>query len=286
MVEKLKLYMQLMRMDRPIGIYLLLWPTLWALWIAAEGFPDLKTLVVFVLGVVVMRSAGCAVNDYADRKIDPLVERTKDRPLASGKLTKNEALGLFALLGLIAFVLVLQLNLTTILLSVGAIILAASYPFMKRYHSLPQVHLGVAFAWSVPMAYSAVTGHLPTLTGWLVFIATILWTVAYDTMYALTDKPDDLKIGVKSTAILFGDYNRLIIGALQGLMLLTLFAIGGLNNLSNAYYFALFIVVLFMIYQQYLLAQSETANGLPAFLNNNWLGMVVFLGLVIHYAYQ
>lgn len=286
MLSKLKLYMQLMRMDRPIGIYLLLWPTLWALWIAAEGFPDLNILVVFVLGVVVMRSAGCAINDYADRNIDPLVKRTKDRPLASGKLKKNEALSLFMVLGLMAFVLVLQLNLTTVLLSVGAIVLAASYPFMKRVHSLPQVHLGIAFAWSVPMAYSAVTGHLPTLVGWLIFIATVLWTVAYDTMYALTDKPDDLKIGVKSTAILFGDYNRLIIGVFQVLLLIVLLTIGIMSRLGNAYYMALFISSLLMVYQQYLLSQSETKNGLRAFLNNNWLGMVVFLGLVIHYAYK
>ena len=286
MLEKLKLYLLLMRLDRPIGIYLLLWPTLWALWIAAEGFPDLKTLVVFVLGVVVMRSAGCAVNDFADRDIDAHVERTKNRPLASGKLSAKEALVLFGIMGLIAFVLVLQLNITTILLSIGAIILAASYPFMKRFHSLPQVHLGVAFAWAVPMAYTAVTGHLPTLTGWLIFVATLLWTVAYDTMYALTDKPDDLKIGVKSTAILFGDHNRIIIAVFQILMLITMIIIGVLSKLGSAYYIALFVAAVFMIYQQYLLSQSETKNGLRAFLNNNWLGMVIFLGLVIHYAYK
>jgi len=286
MHEKLKLYLLLMRLDRPIGIYLLLWPTLWALWIAAEGFPDLKTLVVFVLGAVVMRSAGCAVNDFADRDIDAHVERTKDRPLASGKLSAKEALVLFGMMGLVAFVLVLQLNTTTILLSIVAIILAASYPFMKRIHSLPQVHLGIAFAWAVPMAYSSVTGHLPTLAGWLIFIATILWTVAYDTMYALTDKPDDLKIGVKSTAILFGEHNRIIIAVFQALMLITMVAIGVLSQLGSAYYIALLIAAVFMVYQQYLLSQSETKNGLRAFLNNNWLGMVIFLGLVIHYAYK
>ncbi len=286
MLEKIKLYLLLMRLDRPIGIYLLLWPTLWALWIAAEGFPDLKILVIFVLGVVVMRSAGCAVNDFADRHIDAHVERTKNRPLASGKLSSKEALVLFGLMGLLAFVLVLQLNAITIILSIGAIILAASYPFMKRFHSLPQVHLGIAFAWAVPMAYSSVTGHLPTLVGWLVFVATILWTVAYDTMYALTDKPDDLKIGVKSTAILFGDHNRIIIAVFQALMIITMIFIGVLSQLGSAYYIALLVAVVFMVYQQYLLAQSETKNGLPAFLNNNWLGMVIFLGLVIHYAYK
>ncbi len=286
MLDKLKLYAQLMRLDRPIGIYLLLWPTLWALWIAARGFPDLKVLIIFVLGVVIMRSAGCAVNDYADRHIDPHVERTKNRPLAAGKLSEREVLILFVVLGLAAFILVVQLNLTTILLSVGAIALAISYPFMKRFHSLPQVHLGIAFAWSVPMAYSAVTGHLPTLTGWLIFVATVLWTVAYDTMYALTDKPDDLKIGVKSTAILFGENNRLIIGIFQLLMVVTLLSIGLLSQLGVIFYLSLLMASVFMIYQQYLLSQSETVNGLPAFLNNNWVGMVMFIGIVCDYAYQ
>ena len=285
MLEKLKLYALLMRLDRPIGIYLLLWPTLWALWIAAKGFPNPKVLVIFVLGVVLMRSAGCAVNDFADRKIDPHVERTKNRPLASGKLSSKEALLLFFVLGIAAFLLVIQLNKITLLLSIGAIILAASYPFMKRYHSLPQVHLGIAFAWSVPMAYSAVTGSLPTLAGWLIFVATVLWTTAYDTMYALTDKPDDLKIGVKSTAILFGGKNRLIIGVLQLLMLLTLLSIGLLSGLGEVYYCALIVSVIFMGYQHYLLSQSETKNGLPAFLNNNWVGMIIFMGILLDYAY-
>ena len=286
MLEKLKLYALLMRLDRPIGIYLLLWPTLWALWIAAQGFPDLKILVIFVLGVVIMRSAGCAVNDYADRHIDPHVERTKDRPLASGKLSGKEALALFGILGLAALLLVVQLNLTTILLSIGAIVLAASYPFMKRVHSLPQVHLGIAFAWSVPMAYSAITGNLPTIAGWLIFVATVLWTVAYDTMYALTDKPDDLKIGVKSTAILFGEKNRLIIAIFQLLMLVTLVTIGALSNLGSIYYLALLVATIFILYQQYLLSESETANGLRAFLNNNWVGLVIFMGIVLDYAYK
>jgi 4-hydroxybenzoate polyprenyltransferase len=233
-----------------------------------------------------MRSAGCAVNDYADRHIDPHVERTKNRPLASGKLSAKEALALFGILGLVALLLVVQLNLTTILLSIGAIVLAASYPFMKRVHSLPQVHLGIAFAWSVPMAYSAITGNLPTLAGWLIFVATVLWTVAYDTMYALTDKPDDLKIGVKSTAILFGEKNRLIIAIFQLLMLVTLVTIGVLSNLGSIYYLALLVATIFMLYQQYLLSKSETTHGLRAFLNNNWVGMVIFLGVVLDYAYK
>ncbi|HEC04779.1 MAG TPA: 4-hydroxybenzoate octaprenyltransferase, partial [Thiothrix sp.] len=230
-------------------------------------------------------SAGCAVNDFADRKIDPHVERTKNRPLASGKLSSKEALLLFFVLGIAAFLLVIQLNKITLLLSIGAIILAASYPFMKRYHSLPQVHLGIAFAWSVPMAYSAVTGSLPTLAGWLIFVATVLWTIAYDTMYALTDKPDDLKIGVKSTAILFGEKNRLIIGVFQLLMLFTLLSVGLLSGLGGAYYSALIVSAVFMGYQHYLLSQSETENGLPAFLNNNWVGMIIFMGILLDYAY-
>lgn len=283
MLDKLKLYTFLMRLDRPIGIYLLLWPTLWALWLAAEGIPDMKILVIFVLGVVVMRSAGCAVNDFADREIDPYVERTKNRPLAAGKLTEVEALGLFALLGLAAFLLVIQLNDLTILLSLVAIALAASYPFMKRFHHLPQVHLGVAFGWSVPMAYTAITGELPSPAGWLLFVATLLWTVAYDTMYALTDKPDDLKLGVKSTAILFGDHSRLIIAILQCLTLLALVIIGVLSALGYSYYFALLAAAGFMLYQQHLLSLSETKNGLRAFLNNNWLGMAVFFGIFINY---
>ena len=286
MIDKLKFYAQLMRLDRPIGIYLLLWPTLWALWISAEGFPDLKVLVIFTLGVVIMRSAGCVVNDYADRKIDPHVERTKNRPLAAGKVTTKETLVLFVGLGLAAFLLVVQLNKAALLLSIVAILLAVSYPFMKRIHSLPQVHLGIAFAWSVPMAYSAITGHLPTLTGWLIFIATVLWTVAYDTMYALTDKPDDLKIGIKSTAILFGDKNRLIIAILQILMLVILLLMGYTSGLGSIYYMALIMASGFMLYQQFLLSQSETEKGLPAFLNNNWVGMVIFLGIVLDYAYQ
>lgn len=286
MLEKLKLYAQLMRLDRPIGIYLLLWPTLWALWIAAQGFPDFKVLLIFVSGVILMRSAGCVINDYADRDFDGKVARTKDRPLATGKVSTKEALLLFALLALAALLLVLQLNKTTILLSVVAILLAASYPFMKRFHFLPQVHLGFAFGWSVPMAYSAVTGQLPSLTGWLIFIANILWTVAYDTMYALTDKEDDLQIGVKSTAILFGNHNRLIIGSLQVLTLLILVSIGSLNNFSVVYYATLLVAAVFMVYQQYLLAQSGSVNGLRAFLNNNWVGMSVFLGLLLHFAYR
>jgi len=195
-LKNIKFYAELIRLNRPIGIYLLLWPTLWGLWFAAQGIPDFKILIIFVLGVVLMRSAGCAINDYADREIDLLVARTKNRPLTSGKISANEALGVFAVLSLIAFFLVLQLNTSTILLSIVAVILAASYPFMKRYHHFPQVHLGAAFAWAIPMSYTAITGNTPPLEAWLLFIAALLWTTAYDTQYGMVDREDDLKIGV------------------------------------------------------------------------------------------
>ena len=274
-----------MRLDRPIGIYLLLWPTLWALLLAAEGAPDFKVLVIFILGVIVMRSAGCVINDFADRNIDGQVQRTKDRPLASGKVTSKEALLLFAGLAVIALILVLQLNTLTIQLSFVALVLAVTYPFMKRFHSLPQLHLGMAFAWAIPMAYSAVTNELPSLQGWLVFVATVLWTLAYDTMYALADKPDDVKIGVKSSAILFGDQSRLIIGLLQFSVLVILMIIGYLGSLSWLYYLSLLGVVSFMLYQQALLAKSEFENGLAAFLNNHLLGLTVFIGIALHFVY-
>lgn len=285
MINKIKDYSQLMRLDRPIGIYLLLWPTLWALLLAAEGAPDFNVLIVFVLGVIVMRSAGCVINDFADRKIDGHVQRTKDRPLASGRVTSKEAIVLFVVLAVIALILVLQLNTLTILLSFVAIALAVTYPFMKRFHSLPQLHLGMAFAWSIPMAYSAVTNELPNLQGWLVFVATVLWTLAYDTMYALADKPDDVKIGVKSSAILFGDYSRLIIAALQFVVLMLFIIIGYLGALSWLYYLSLLGVVGFMVYQHVLLAQSEFENGLVAFLNNHLLGLTVFVGIGLHFVY-
>ncbi len=225
-MEKLRHYAHLVRLDRPIGIYLLLWPTLWALWIAAQGVPDFTILCVFVAGVVLMRSAGCAINDYADREVDPHVARTKTRPLAAGHIAPNEALGVFAVLGVTAFLLALLLNGLTIALSVVAVVLAATYPFMKRFHHWPQVHLGAAFAWAIPMAFTAVSGEMPPLVAWLLFLAAVLWTTAYDTMYAMCDRDDDLKIGVKSTAILFGQHDRLIIGILQVLTLLLLLAVG------------------------------------------------------------
>lgn len=284
MYKKLQLYIRLTRLNRPIGVYLLLWPTLWALWIAAEGIPDSKILIIFVLGVVFMRSAGCAINDYADRDIDGHVERTKQRPLATGELSAKEALIVFVILVLASFILVLQLNNATILLSVGAVLLAASYPFMKRFHSFPQLHLGLAFGWAVPMAFTAITEQMPPLVAWLLLLATFVWTVAYDTMYALSDKQDDLKIGVKSTAILFGAYVRPITAVFQGLTVLILLLIGVVAQLSFIYYLAIVAGAGLMFYQQYLIKDESPHNSLQAFLNNNWFGLIVFIGILLHYA--
>ncbi len=282
-LANLKHYAALIRINRPIGIYLLLWPTLWGLWFAAQGIPDFKILIVFVLGVVLMRSAGCAINDYADRDIDLLVARTKDRPLTSGKISANEALGVFAVLSLVAFFLVLQLNTSTIMLSVVAVILAASYPFMKRYHHFPQVHLGAAFAWAIPMSYTAITGNAPPLDAWLLFIAALLWTTAYDTQYGMVDKEDDLKIGVKSTAIFFGKQDNLIIGILHLLTLMIITIVGIMNDRGAIFYVSILIASGFAIYQQFLTQNREPQKCLQAFLNNNWIGMTIFTAIAADY---
>lgn len=281
-LQKIKLYSQLIRLERPIGIYLLLWPTLWALAIAGEGGPDLWVLFVFVTGVVLMRSAGCAINDYADRHIDLHVARTKDRPLTTGKISSKEALMVFAVLSVLAFMLVLTLNTFTIYLSIGGIILAASYPFMKRYHYLPQVHLGAAFGWAVPMAYAAQTGSV-TKIAWLLYIATLLWTVAYDTMYAMVDREDDLKIGAKSTAILFGEADRVIIGFLQLLFIVTLWLVGQELEFSSIYFIALVFALLLLGYQQVMIFHRLPDFCFQAFLHNQWVGAVVFFGIMGHY---
>ena len=285
LMEKLHHYAHLVRLDRPIGIYLLLWPTLWALWIAAKGTPNITILLVFIAGVVLMRSAGCAINDYADRDVDPHVARTKNRPLAAGLIAPKEALGVFAVLGLLAFCLALLLNGLTLMLSSVAIVLAATYPFMKRFHHLPQVHLGAAYAWAIPMAFTAVTGEMPPLVAWLLFLAAVLWTTAYDTMYAMCDREDDLKIGVKSTAILFGQHDRLIIGVLQVFTLLLLAWVGILSGLGTAYWLGLLVALGFSVYQQWLIREREPLPSLQAFLNNHWLGMAVFIGLAVDYAF-
>jgi 4-hydroxybenzoate polyprenyltransferase len=281
-LQKLKLYAQLVRLDKPIGIYLLLWPTLWALAIAGEGAPDGWVLFVFVCGVVLMRSAGCAINDYADRHIDCHVARTCDRPLTSGKISSKEALLVFAALAGLAFLLVLTLNSYTIYLSLGGIVLAATYPFMKRYHYLPQVHLGAAFGWAVPMAYAAQTGSVNRIT-WLLYIATVLWTVAYDTMYAMVDREDDLKVGAKSTAILFGDADRVIIGILQFLFIATLWLVGQDLAFSGIYFVALIFAAILLAYEQVMIFYRIPEYCFQAFLHNHWVGAVVFFGIMGHY---
>ena len=282
--ERLRAYGQLIRIDRPIGIYLLLWPTLWGLWVAAEGIPDPLVLFVFVAGVVLMRSAGCAINDYADREFDPHVERTRQRPLAAGLITPKEALAVFAVLSLIAFALVLTMNRLTILLSFGGVALAASYPFMKRFHHLPQAHLGAAFGWAVPMAFTAQTGEFPPLSAWLLFAATVAWAMAYDTMYAMADREDDLKVGVKSTAILFGRHDRLITALLHAVVIALLGVVGALNDLGPAYYLGLAAATGFALYEQWLIRAREAKACFRAFLNNNWFGLVVFVGLAVDLA--
>jgi 4-hydroxybenzoate polyprenyltransferase len=280
--EKLRLYAQLIRFDKPIGTYLLLWPALWALAIAGDGSPDGWVLFVFICGVFLMRSAGCAINDYADRDIDLHVARTRERPLTSGKITPREALAVFAVLSLLAFALVLSLNSLTIWLSFGGIVLAASYPFMKRYHYLPQVHMGAAFGWSVPMAYAAQTGSLPKMA-WLLYVATVVWAVAYDTIYSMVDREDDLKVGVKSTAILFGDYDRLLIGLFQGLFLLAMLLVGIDLGFSAIYFVALVLASLLLIFQQFLIFDCVPEHCFIAFLNNHWIGAIVFFGIMGHY---
>ncbi len=275
-------YALLMRLHRPIGIFLLLWPTLWSLWIAAHGRPDPLLVVIFVAGVVLMRSAGCIINDYADRHIDPHVERTRDRPLATGEIGEREALSLFAVLCVTAFGLVLFTNRLTVGLSFVAVLIAAIYPFMKRYTYLPQVVLGTAFAMAVPMAWAAQTGELPR-TVWLLFTATVLWTVAYDTMYAMVDREDDLKIGVRSTAILFGDMDRPIIAGLQLLTLLALAMVGEVEKLGFWYHAGLTIAAALAGYQQYLIRHRERQGCFRAFLNNHWFGLAVFVGALIDF---
>ncbi len=275
-------YLRLMRFDRPIGIMLLLWPTLWALWMAAGGLPDGHVALVFVLGVVLMRAAGCVINDYADRGFDPFVARTRNRPLARGEISPRAALVLFVVLCLAAFALVLTLNTLTVLLSFVGAFLAATYPFVKRYSHLPQIYLGAAFGWAVPMVFAAQTGAVPR-EAWLLFLATVLWATAYDTMYAMVDREDDLKIGVKSTAILFGDADRLIIGLIQGLFFLVMWLLGRQLELGFWYDLGLAAAGVLALYQQYLIRYREPRACFRAFLNNNWLGAVIFAGVAMAY---
>lgn len=280
--ERARQYALLMRLNKPIGIFLLLWPTLWALWIAGAGRPDAWVVTVFVLGVVLMRSAGCVINDYADRDIDRHVARTRERPITAGKVAPKEALLLFAVLCLLAFGLVLTMNPLTVKLSFIGVLLAVTYPFAKRYTHLPQVHLGAAFGWAVPMAYAAQTGAISN-TGWLLFIATLLWATVYDTMYAMVDREDDMKIGVKSTAILFGELDRFIIGLLQLTFFAVLLIVGRQAHLGLLYYLGIAAAMGFALYHQYLIRTREPAQCFKAFLNNNWIGLAVFAGIVLHY---
>jgi 4-hydroxybenzoate polyprenyltransferase len=281
-VNRIRDYISLMRLDKPIGIFLLLWPTLWALLIAGEGEPDSGIVLIFVLGVVLMRSAGCVINDYADRDIDRHVSRTQNRPLTAGRVTATETLFIFALLCGAAFILVLQLNRLTVLLSFVGIGLAASYPFMKRLTHLPQVYLGAAFGWSVPMAFAAQTSSVPPIA-WLMFTATVLWATAYDTIYAMIDRDDDIALGVKSTAILFGDLDRRIIGLIQAMLLVCLLMLGHQAELGLYYYLGVAVAACLAVYQQYLIRFRDRDGCFRAFLNNNWFGAAVFLGILFDY---
>ena len=275
-------YARLMRLDKPVGIYLLLWPTLWALLMAGQGFPPLDISIIFVAGVIVMRSAGCVINDYADRKVDGSVKRTAQRPLATGEVTAKQALQLFAALIAMAFVLVLFLNWQTIALSVVALLLASSYPFMKRYTHLPQVVLGAAFGWAIPMAFMAVLETVPTYA-WLLFVANLLWTVAYDTMYAMVDRDDDLQIGVKSTAILFGKNDVLIVMSLQALALGILACIGVAINATWPYYAAIAFSALLCVRQYQLIKRRQREGCFFAFLENHYVGLSITIGTALHF---
>jgi len=278
-VERLRVWAQLMRLDKPVGIWLLLWPTLWALWFAAGGLPPLPLLAIFIAGTVLMRSAGCVINDYADRGFDGHVERTKGRPLASGRATPREALILFVALALLALAVAAPLNAAALWLSVPAVLIAASYPFAKRFHSLPQAHLGIAFSWGIPMAFAAVGGRVDwTLAGPLM-AANLCWTIAYDTLYAMVDRDDDLKIGVKSSAILFGRADRLIVGLLQAAALALLGFAGWRVGLGLAYWAGLAFAALFAAHQLWQVRHRDRAACFAAFLGNNRVGALVFLGL-------
>lgn len=279
---KVNAYWRLMRFDKPIGIFLLLWPGLWALWLAGQGHPDVGVVIVIVLGTLLMRAAGCVINDYADRDFDPHVERTRLRPIAAGEVSPREALWLFVALCLVALALVLTMNPLTIALAVPGAFLAASYPFMKRYTHLPQAYLGIAFGWAVPMSFAAQLGYIPGLA-WELFAATVIWALIYDTMYAMVDRDDDLKIGVKSTAILFGRHDRLIIGLLQLSMLALLADVGRRAGLGLVFGGGLLAGAGLFVYQQWVIRDRERPQCFRAFLNNHWFGAAVFAGIALDY---
>jgi len=281
---RLREYARLMRLDRPIGIWLLLWPVLWALWVSADGHPDERLFVIFVIGTFVMRSAGCVMNDFADREFDPHVKRTADRPLAKQSVSTAEALGLFAVLALVALALVIPLNRPTQVLALIGGVLAVTYPFLKRFFSLPQAYLGAAFGWSVPMAFAAQSGSVPPIA-WVMFVSVVCWTTAYDTMYAMVDRDDDLVIGIRSSAILFGRADRLIIGALQAGALCGLALVGLMAALGRWYWAGLAVAAALAIRQQVLIRARDPAQCFRAFLNNNLFGLAVFAGILLHYLF-
>jgi 4-hydroxybenzoate polyprenyltransferase len=281
-LSSLQPYWELMRFHKPVGILLLLWPTYWALWLAAEGFPDTQTLLIFTLGVIVMRAAGCIINDIADRNIDGHVKRTADRPLVNGTVSVRAAYYLLASMVSIAFIAVLFTNTLTIYLSIAALALALCYPFMKRYTHLPQVVLGMAFSMSIPMAFAAQTGELDSAL-WLLYTTNVLWTVAYDTFYGMADREYDKQLGVKSTAILFEENDRLITGSIQLLAIIGWLMVGQRFELGAVYFLSIAVAAGFMAYQQWLIRHRQANACLIAFVNNQWVGMVIFLGILLHF---
>ena len=280
--KKLPLFIDLTRLNRPIGIYLLLWPTITALWIAAAGVPALYLLTIFTLGTIAMRSAGCCMNDFADYNFDGSVQRTEKRPLVDGSLKRHVALLCFSILSGISFVLVLFTNIETVILSFYAAAIIVIYPFVKRYTNLPQLVLGVAFSWGILMAFTATISEIPRIA-YLLFSANVLWTIAYDTQYAMVDREFDIKIGVKSTAILFGDADRIIIGVLQGGFIVILFLAALQLQLNLIFYISLAVASLLLSYQQYLIKDRLPASCFKAFLNNNWVGAVILIGTILNY---
>ena len=280
--DRIKIYAQLMRLDKPIGILLLLWPMLWGLWFAARGLPDWHILVIFALGTVLMRSAGCVINDFADRNIDPHVERTKNRPMAAGRVGSTEALLLAAGLSLCAFLLIVPLNQLTIMLSVPALFLAGTYPFTKRFFAMPQAYLGIAFSFGIPMAFAAQTDSLPSVV-WILMLANLFWVIAYDTAYAMVDKPDDLKIGIKTSAITFGRFDVMGVMLCHACFMAIMLVIGQLQQMNLAYYAGLMVAVGLITYQYTLIRNRDRALCFKAFLHNNWVGMVVFIGIALDF---
>jgi 4-hydroxybenzoate polyprenyltransferase len=283
--RRIEEYLRLMRLHRPIGIWLLLWPTLWALWVAGDGHPNPKVLIVFVLGVTVMRSAGCIVNDFADRNVDPQVKRTRERPLAARRVTPAEALVLFVILSAAALWLVMRLDAFTLRLACVGAALTVSYPFLKRFFALPQLYLALAFSWGVPMAFAALLGALPR-AAWTMFVATIIWVTVYDTLYAMVDREDDLKIGLRSSAIVFADMDRVIVFVLQLMMLLALLLMGLSLHFGNAYLGGLVAAAVFFAYQQWLIRTRDPDECLRAFQNNHYVGMSIFIGILLEYIYR